>query len=76
MSERWVPTIGYELGRIDGAVHVLRRGGLHVKEQIPDDEVMLRSIAVAEDYDEGVRIVRALRASLAPTGDPDPLPTS
>lgn len=69
MSERWVPTLGYELARIDGAVHVLRRGSIFVRERIPDDEVMLRSIAVAEDYDEGVRIVRALRSALGPSGD-------
>lgn len=70
MAERWVPTLGYELGSIDGAIHVLRRGGLHVKERIPDDEVSLRTVAVASDYDEGVRILRALRASLGAVTGP------
>lgn len=66
MAERWVPTLGYMLARVDGKVVVLRHGCVHVREAVPDDEVMLRPIAVAQDYDEGIAIVRALRDSMPP----------
>lgn len=69
MTDRWVPTLGYSLARIDGKVHVLRHGRLHVKDSVPDDEVMLRSIAVATDYDDGVAIVRAMRQAMPPADE-------
>lgn len=61
MSDRWVPTLGFFLAKVDGQVLVLKHGGLHVRPNIPDDEVMLRPIATTIDYDEGVRIIQALR---------------
>jgi hypothetical protein len=64
MADRWVPTLGFDLAKVGGAVHVLKRGGLFVKSQVSDDEVMLRPVAVATDYDEGVRILRALRSTV------------
>lgn len=66
MAERWVPTLGYMLAKVDGKVLVLRHGRMHVKTTIPDDEVMLRPIAVAVDYDEGTAILRALRDAMPP----------
>ncbi len=64
MTDRWIPTIGYELAKIDGKTIVLRRGGKHVKPQIPDDEAMLVPVAEVVDYDEGVKILRGLRATV------------
>jgi len=61
MTDRWVPTLGFYLAKVDGQVLVLMHGGLHVRPHIPDDEVMLRPIATTVDYDEGVRIIQALR---------------
>ena len=76
MAERWVPTLGYMLARIDGKVIVLRHGRRHVKDSIPDDEVMLTPIAGAIDYDEGVAIVRALRDSMPPRDEVRDTPKS
>lgn len=70
-ADRWVPTQGYMLARVDGKVLVLRHGRKHVKAEVPDDEVMLHPIAQAADYDEGVAILRALRAAMPP---PDEVP--
>jgi hypothetical protein len=59
-ADRWVPTQGYMLARVDGKVLVLRHGRKHVKAEVPDDEVM-----------QGVAILRALRAAMPP---PDEVP--
>lgn len=64
MADRWLPTHDFMLAKVDGKVLVLRLGGLHVKQSIADDETMLRPIAEAVDYDEGLRILKALRAAL------------
>lgn len=63
-GERWVPTLGFDLVKLDG-YHVLKRGGLYVKAGIPDEEVSLRPVAQAVDYDAAVAILRALRAEHA-----------
>jgi len=82
MSDDWRPTSGYELVKVDGRILVVRRGGKYVKARIPDDEMTLMPVGEAIDYDEGVRIVRALRLTLAdptpqtdPVGDDTPAPT-
>lgn len=60
-DSRWVPTLGFELVGLDGKYFIMRRGGLHVRTHIPDDEVALRLVATTVDYDEAVGILRALR---------------
>jgi hypothetical protein len=65
VADRWVPTLGYMLARVDGRVLVMRHGRTHVKQSVPDDEVMLRVVAEAADYDAGAEILRALRADLS-----------
>lgn len=61
VAERWVRTLGFELVLFDGKYYVMRRGGRHVRTHIPDDEIALRLVAEAVDYDEAVGILRALR---------------
>lgn len=63
-NERWVPTLAFDLARIDTTYYIVKRGGLHVRATIPDDEVSWRPIGTATDYDEAIRICRALRATL------------
>lgn len=67
MTDRWVPTKGYLLARVDGKILVLRHGRKHVSPKVPDDEIVLDPIATAKDYDEGVGILRALRGTMDPS---------
>lgn len=69
MAQRWVPTKDYLLAKIDGKILVLRHGRKHVKDGVPDDEILLEPIAQALDYDEGVSILRALRAAMPPADE-------
>ena len=55
MGERFVETLGFELARIEGTYYVLKRGGVYVKQYIPDDEVSLRPIATCTEYDDPVQ---------------------
>lgn len=73
-DERWVPIIGYDLVSLPlGKYAIGKRGGRWVKNRIADDELSLELIADAKDYDEAVRICRALRATLTEQSDENPV---
>lgn len=68
-NERWVPTLAFDLMWVGQTYYVVKRGGIFVKSHIPDDEISWRPIGTATDYDEAVRICRALRATLDTQSD-------
>lgn len=64
MADRWVPVLGYMLAKIEGHYFILQHGGRYVGANVPNNEILLRSIAEVADYDRAVDIIRALRAAL------------
>lgn len=68
-GERWVPTLAFDIAWVAQTYYVMKRGGIFVKSVIPDDEITWRPIGTATDYDEAVRICRALRATLTEHSD-------
>lgn len=68
-GERWVPTLAFDIVWVDMTYFVIKRGGLWVKAHIADEEITWKPIGTAADYDEAIRICRALRATLTEQSD-------
>ena len=66
MADQWRDITGYETTHHDGRHLILKRGGKYVRADITPDEASLTVIAEAREYDEAMRILRALRSTLTP----------
>jgi GrpB-like predicted nucleotidyltransferase (UPF0157 family) len=65
MADQWLDVTGYETTHHDGRYLILKRGGKYVHAGVAPDEAVLTVIAETREYDEAMRVVRALRSTLA-----------
>lgn len=67
MTSRWIPTLGYDVAKVDGKVLVLVRGGDYYGPGLATDELPAwRVYAITTDLDNARKIARALNLTVEP----------